>query len=74
MKNNPADQSQAKVTTHETQSTSAQASEISRRQFLTTAAKGLGAAALLSSGLPKGWIGGAYADEGPETSRISSLG
>ena len=66
MKNNAADQSQAKLTTHET----AQASEINRRQFLTTAAKGLGAAALLSSGLPKGWIGGAYADEGPETSNI----
>jgi nitrate/nitrite transport system substrate-binding protein len=70
MKNNAADQSHAKVTTHETQSTSARASEISRRQFLTAAAKGLGAAALLSSGLPKGWIGGAYADEGPETSNI----
>jgi nitrate/nitrite transport system substrate-binding protein len=31
---------------------------------------GLGAAALLSSGLPKGWIGGAYAAEGPETSNL----
>ena len=68
--NNAADQSQGNVTAQDTQSTSAGASEISRRQFLTTAAKGLGAAALLSSGLPKGWIGGAYADEGPETSNI----
>ncbi|MGH8511439.1 MAG: CmpA/NrtA family ABC transporter substrate-binding protein [Gammaproteobacteria bacterium] len=70
MKNNAADQSQGNVTTQETRSTSAGASEISRRQFLTTAAQGLGAAALLSSGLPKGWIGGAYAGEGPETSNI----
>jgi nitrate/nitrite transport system substrate-binding protein len=70
MKSNAADHSQAKVTTQETQSTSAQASEINRRQFLTAAAKGLGAAALLSSGMPKSWIGGAYADEGPETSNI----
>jgi nitrate/nitrite transport system substrate-binding protein len=70
MKNNAADQSQENDTTQETHSTSAGASEINRRQFLTAAAKGLGAAALLSSGLPKGWIGGAYADEGPETSNI----
>jgi nitrate/nitrite transport system substrate-binding protein len=70
MKNNAADQSQENNTTQETHSTSAGASEINRRQFLTAAAKGLGAAALLSSGLPKGWIGGAYADEGPETSNI----
>ena len=70
MKNNASDQSQGNPKPHETKSTSAGASEINRRQFLTAAAKGLGAAALLSSGLPKGWIGGAYADEGPETSNI----
>ena len=70
MKNNAADQSQGNDTTQETKSAPAGASEINRRQFLTAAAKGLGAAALLSSGLPKGWIGGAYADEGPETSNI----
>jgi len=70
MKNKAADQSQGNVTTQETQSTSAQACETNRRQFLTATAKGLGAAALLSSGLSKGWIGGVYADEGPETSNI----
>ena len=70
MKNKAADQSQGNVTMQETQSTSAQACETNRRQFLTATAKGLGAAALLSSGLSKGWIGGAYADEGPETSNI----
>lgn len=44
-------------------------SKISRREFLSTAAKGIGAAALLS-GLPKGWVGGAYAAEGPETPNL----
>ena len=70
MKNNAAGQSQGNPKPHETKSASAGASEINRRQFLTAAARGLGAAALLSSGLPKGWIGGVYADEGPETSNI----
>jgi nitrate/nitrite transport system substrate-binding protein len=37
-----------------------------RREFLSTAAKGLGAAAILSS-LPADWVGGVYAAEGPET-------
>jgi hypothetical protein len=41
-------------------------SNVSRREFLSTAARGLGAAAVLSS-LPADWVGGAYAGEGPET-------
>jgi nitrate/nitrite transport system substrate-binding protein len=44
-------------------------SNVSRREFLSTTAKGIGAAALLS-GLPQGWIGGAYAGEGPETPNL----
>ncbi len=56
MKNSSPEQSQQSDT----------CSNISRREFLSTAAKGIGAAALLSS-LPKGWVGGVYAAEGPET-------
>ncbi len=46
------------------------ANGVSRRRFLSTAAKGLGGVALFSSGLPKDWIGGAYAEEGPEVSNL----
>src|ERR687897_79178 len=35
---------------------------ITRRRFL-----GGSAAALLLAGMPKGWVGGAWADEGPES-------
>ncbi len=38
----------------------------SRRRFLTSTSKGLGLAALLA-GLPKGWVGSAYASDAPET-------
>src|SRR5688572_21478140 len=39
-----------------------------RREFLQTAATT--AATLLTSGLPSGWVGGIYADDGPETKTI----
>ena len=38
----------------------------SRRRFLSTTTKGVGLAALLH-GLPKGWVGSAYASDAPET-------
>jgi ABC-type nitrate/sulfonate/bicarbonate transport systems, periplasmic components len=56
MKNSSPQQSQQSET----------CSNVSRRKFLSTATKAIGAAALLS-GLPKGWVGGVYASEGPET-------
>ena len=42
---------------------------MNRRSFIRTAAKGLGAAALLG-GLPRGWVGSAYASDGPETAKL----
>src|SRR4026207_635254 len=39
----------------------------SRRQFLTATATTAGA---LLAGLPSGWVGGVYADDGPETKAI----
>ena len=56
MKNRSSEQSQPSET----------CSNPDRREFLSTVAKGLGAAAVLSS-LPMDWVGGAYAGEGPET-------
>lgn len=44
----------------------ATASPLARRDFLRNTTKALGAGALLS-GLPKGWVGSAYADDSPET-------
>lgn len=44
-------------------------SPLARREFLRTTTKALGAGALLS-GLPKGWVGSAYADDTPETADI----
>src|ERR1041385_8220595 len=41
----------------------------SRRRFLRHTARYAGAAALLS-GLPKGWLGAAYASESPETAAL----
>jgi nitrate/nitrite transport system substrate-binding protein len=41
------------------------AASVTRRDFLRTAGKGLTFAAL-ASGLPTGWVGGAYASEAPE--------
>ena len=38
-----------------------------RRTFLKTAGTTLGS---LLAGLPSGWAGGAYADDGPETSTV----
>ena len=40
---------------------------VTRRQFLATSGSALG---LLLAGMPKGWGGGAYADDGPETPQI----
>jgi nitrate/nitrite transport system substrate-binding protein len=42
---------------------------LSRRSFLETSAKALGAAAVLG-GLPEGWIGGVYASDAPETTSM----
>lgn len=42
---------------------------VSRRQFLGSAAKGLGLAALLN-GLPGGWVGSVFADDAPEMADI----
>src|SRR5437870_11209247 len=42
--------------------------KISRRRFLKTA--GASAAAALTTGMPKGWAGGAYADDSPETKTV----
>jgi nitrate/nitrite transport system substrate-binding protein len=39
-----------------------------RRDFLT--ASTTGALALLLAGLPRGWVGGAYAGDGPETPKV----
>jgi ABC-type nitrate/sulfonate/bicarbonate transport system substrate-binding protein len=39
-----------------------------RRDFLTTSTTG--ALALLLAGLPRGWVGGAYAGDGPETPKV----
>ena len=43
--------------------------ELSRRQFLGRTAKGITLTALLS-GLPKGWLGTAYANDAPETTKL----
>ena len=42
---------------------------LNRRHFLTTTAKGAGLATLFA-GLPKGWVGSAYADDAPETADV----
>ena len=44
-------------------------SELSRRQFLRKAAKGATLTALFA-GLPKGWLGTAYASDAPETAKL----
>lgn len=46
--------------------------EFTRRSFLRKAAKGVTAATLMA-GLPKGWVGTAYADDAPET-RVMKFG
>src|SRR5438132_11069041 len=47
----------------------ASAPELSRRQFLGSSARGLGLAALVGA-LPRGWIGGIYASDAPETTDL----
>ena len=42
---------------------------LSRRQFLGAAAKGIGAATLFTL-MPKGWVGNVYASDAPETSDL----
>jgi nitrate/nitrite transport system substrate-binding protein len=42
---------------------------MNRRSFLRSTAKTVGAATLLS-GLPKGWMGAAYASDAPETAAM----
>jgi nitrate/nitrite transport system substrate-binding protein len=46
-----------------------QPTEFSRRQFLGKAAKGATLTALFA-GLPKGWLGTAYASDAPETAKL----
>jgi nitrate/nitrite transport system substrate-binding protein len=46
-----------------------QPTEFTRRQFLGTAAKGATLTALFA-GLPKGWLGTAYASDAPETAKL----
>src|SRR2546430_2707886 len=48
----------------------ASAPELSRRQFLGSTARGLGLAALVGA-LPRGWIGGIYASDAPETTDLN---
>lgn len=43
--------------------------DMNRRSFLRSAAKTVGATALLG-GLPKGWVGTAYASDAPETTKL----
>jgi nitrate/nitrite transport system substrate-binding protein len=51
------------MTVTTTRSRRSAARTISRRRFLQASASATG---LLLSGLPRGWVGGAYADDGPE--------
>lgn len=44
-------------------------SELTRRDFLRRTAKGATVAALFA-GLPKGWVGSAYASDAPETTKL----
>src|SRR6266581_9812692 len=44
-------------------------SDLTRRQFLGKAAKGMTLGALFA-GLPKGWVGSAFASDAPETSKM----
>src|SRR5262245_61960726 len=43
--------------------------DLSRRQFLRKGAKGLTLTAMFA-GLPKGWLGSAYASDAPETTAL----
>ena len=50
--------------------TNPHSSELSRRQFLRRTAKGAALGALFA-GLPKGWMGAAYASDAPETTAMN---
>ena len=49
--------------------TNPSSSDLSRRAFLGKAAKGVTLTALFA-GLPKGWVGSAYADDSPESTKL----
>src|SRR5437667_8386015 len=53
----------------QSKSHSASRHNLSRREFLTTAGKGLGLTTLFG-GVPQGWVGSAYASDGPETTKM----
>jgi nitrate/nitrite transport system substrate-binding protein len=53
----------------QSKSHSASRHNLSRREFLSTAGKGLGIAALFG-GVPRGWVGSVYASDAPETARM----
>src|SRR3989475_2263877 len=53
----------------QSKSHSASRHNLSRREFLRATGKGLGIAALFG-GVPGGWVGGVYASDAPETSRM----
>lgn len=55
--------------TNMTPKPTSQPTEFSRRQFLGKAAKGATLTALFA-GLPKGWMGTAYASDAPETTKL----
>lgn len=52
------------------QKTNSPKPNLNRRQFLNRAAKGITLTALFA-GLPKGWVGNAYASDAPETSTLN---
>jgi nitrate/nitrite transport system substrate-binding protein len=53
----------------QTQKSNQQSPELTRRQFLRKSAKGITLGALFA-GLPKAWVGSAYASDAPETASI----
>ena len=56
--------------TKHNQKTNPNLSELSRRQFLRKTVKGAALGALFA-GLPKGWMGTAYASDAPETAAMN---
>lgn len=45
---------------------------LTRRSFVRNSSKALGLASLFG-GLPRGWVGGAYAGDGPEVSSSAAV-
>src|SRR6185437_13151286 len=52
------------------QKTNPHSLDLSRRQFLSKTAQGVALGALFA-GLPKGWVGTAYASDAPETATLN---